>query len=233
MADQEVDQLARGLAALPLDVATACDLGTGRAVAFFADDLLRDVSTCEERVLTGLATPPCPDAETGEDIVNDANEYATRVQGACGSPGGPPAGLFEVLVRDLVEPLYPSGMEETDSARRRCRQAIGGAVNDAAGLARRRLRAWRVCHTQVLCAQTSGPCPDAETLAVFATASSRLDSMVHLRCDAYTPGDLGFGSPCPSIGSCGSLPVTTISELIACIDCVATSTVDEIVALGF
>ncbi len=233
IADQEVDQVLRGLAALPLDAPTACRAAVGRAVENFFADMGRDISDCRDNVLDGDVTPPCPDAETAADIAHNEAEYAARIADDCGGPAGPPAAALEAAIDALVQALYPLQVEDTDNTRRRCKNQIGATLGASSGFARQKARALRICRSQVLCGQTSGACPDSEALARITKSAAKNASSIASRCAAYTPAELGFGATCPALGSCGSLPTTTVAELAACVECVSEVAVDALIAVGF
>jgi hypothetical protein len=233
IAQQEVDQVSRGLAALPLDVTTACDVGVDQAITKLANDDLNDLSACEEKVLSGNVTPPCPDQQASDNLSGNATAYVTRIANACTGPAGPPASDVEDLASTLVDVLYPLHAEETDNQIQRCKSEIGNVANSVSGFARRKLNALGTCHIQSLCGQTSGPCPDSEASQRISQGATSMAQKIHSRCDPYTPSALGFGTTCAAIGGCGTLPTTTIDELIACLQCVGEGTVDEVIALGF
>ncbi len=232
IAQQEVDQASRGLATLPLDAPTACDVGKGRAVMTLLEDDLRDLAACEDRILEGHETGHCPNGETFDDLLVNAAQYAGRVLAACAAPG-PSANILSQLAFDLIDALYPTHAEEPDNARQRCKLAIRNSVVSTARYARRKLRTLRSCHTQRLCGQTSVACPDSEASAAIARAATSTANDIHTRCDAYTPSTLGYGPTCPSAGACGALPATTIDELITCLQCIGDEVVDGGESIAF
>ncbi len=233
IAREEVGQVSRGLTALPLDAATACTVGIGHSALTLLDDDLRDLSACEDRILDGHEPGPCPNTETTEDFALNDARYDARVVAACGAPGGPSAGTFAALASELTDALYPAHAEETVSAVKRCKVEIGRSATSSVGYARRKLRALKVCHQQQLCGQTSAPCPDSEATATILREAADTTADIHTRCDAFTPADLGYGPTCPSSGACAALPTTTITEVIACVQCVADEVVDSAVASVF
>jgi hypothetical protein len=189
------------------------------------DDDLRDLAACEDRILDGNGTGPCPDAETTDDLAVNESRYGTRLAALCADPPLP-AGIALVFAELLTDTLYPTHAEETDDDVKRCRTEIGRSVTLSSGNARRHLRALRTCYTQSFCGQTLADCPDSEAAASIAHAAASAASGIAARCSAYTPASLGFGT-CPSIGSCGS-PLTTIPELITCLQCVTDEVAVEV-----
>lgn len=232
VADEEVGQLSRGLAALPLAAPTACDVGRGHAVLTLLEENVRDLAACEDRILDGNEVF-CPNPETFDDLMLSAARYGARVVAACGTFVGPPDTQLTDLARDLVAALYPLHAEEPDNVRKRCTVEIASSATSTSGYARRKLRQLRICHTQGLCGQTPGPCPDSEASASILQSAISAAADIHSRCDAYTPSTLGYGPTCPSNGACGALPTTTIAELITCLQCVGDEVVDAGLAVSY
>jgi hypothetical protein len=231
VADEEVSQVSRGLAALPLGPATACDLGRRTALLSLFEDDLRDFAACEDRVLDGHENhPPCPDDETTTDLVTNVDRYGSRVAAACGAGELPPADV-ELLALLLTGQLYPTGAEEPDNAKIRCKTQIARSATSSVGYARRQSRTLRTCHTQLLCGQTSGACPDSEAADVIDRTATTYAADVHEECDAYTPSDLGYGATCGWFPPCDALPTTTIAELVGCLRCAADEAISEVIGL--
>ncbi|HEY2386769.1 MAG TPA: hypothetical protein VGK30_07385 [Candidatus Binatia bacterium] len=230
IAREEAKQVARGLTALPLDAPTTCQLAVGAAAAELADAYLRDVSTCEDRVLAGHTTPPCPDTETSGDLASSAARYDARVAAACGGPVGPTSADITAIADHLIQTVYPTHAEETDHDLRGCKSQIGEVANGSGNYGRGKLRALDGCHVQSLCGQTTGSCPDSEASHAITSRATIMQNHIHSSCDGFTPAMVGFGATCPAVAACGALPTTTIDELIACIQCVSDATADGVIA---
>jgi hypothetical protein len=233
IATEEVGQLARGLASMPLDAATACDVAKHQAALLLLVDDMTDMAACEDRILDGHEAGPCPNAETISDLAANAGRYDSRVNGSCGGSGAEPFTTFEDLAAYLIAGLYPAHVEEPNSALKRCKVEIASSATSSQGYARRKTSALRVCTVQRACGQTTAACPDSEADAAIQRAAALDASGIHTRCDAYTPAMLGYPATCPSLGSCSALPTTTIDELITCIRCIGDEVVDAALAASF
>jgi len=232
VATGEVGQLSRGLAAEPLDPAAACDVGKHQALLSLLANDMRDLAVCEGRILDGHELGPCPDLETSGDLATNAGHYVAGVSAACGAFEGAPATDIADLASALIAALYPAHAEEPDNNLNRCKTEIGNSATSTSRYARRKLLALRTCTVQRACGQTTAACPDSEASASIQRGAILAANDIHDRCDAYTPSMLGYGPTCPSDGSCGALPTTTIDELITCLQCVGDEVVDAAVALA-
>jgi hypothetical protein len=230
IAHAEVDQLSRGLAALPLDAGTSCEVGRAFYFLDLVDRDLRDLGACEDRIVDGNGTAPCPDAETADDIQLSDDRYAARLAELCPLASYPDSSTALDLATIVTDTLFPTHAEETDSGVKRCRIEIGRSVTQSSGNVRRHLRALRSCHTRRLCGQTSGVCPDSEASASIARGAANAANGITTRCGSYTPSSLGFGASCPALATCGALPNTTIPELIACLQCITDAVVADALA---
>ena len=234
IAHAEVAQMSRVLATLPISLATSCDIAVGLAAIELADDYLGDLSACEERILAGDTAAPCPDAETSDDLLASLDAFEALIAAGCGGAAGPPSTFVTDTADQLIQLVYPTHAPEADAGIKRCRSEIGAAAGSTSSFTRRKLFALRTCELQHACDSTSGPCPDSETTQQIASGASFMASRIHSRCDPYSPAALGFAATCPAVASCGGLPTTTISELIACVTCVAESVVEIVLeSLGW
>jgi hypothetical protein len=231
IAKEEVGQLSRGLADLPLDAVEACDVGKHQAVLSLVADDLRDLSACEKRILDGHEAGPCPNGETSDDVFVNMARYDGRIAEACAG-SGPSSTTIADLASVLITALYPVHAEEPDNDLKRCKVEIASSATSSSSYARRKLNAMRACTVQLACGQTTAPCPDSEATASIQRGAISAADDIHDRCDAYTPSQLGYGPTCPSEGACGALPTTTIGELIACLQCVGDEVIDAAVALA-
>ena len=229
VANAEVDQLSRGLAALPLAAAASCDVARAYYFLQLLDADLRDMAVCEDRIVDGHGTAPCPDAETATDISSNDDHYLGRLGALCPSSSYPTTTAALDLATTMTDTLYPTHAEENDNAVKRCRNEIGKSVTQSSGNVRRNLRALRSCHTQRLCGQTPGACPNSEASASITLGANRAASGITAQCTGYTPSGLGFGASCPAVGTCGALPNTTIPELVTCLQCVTDAVVADAV----
>lgn len=233
IAHAEVAQMSRVLATLPLAPATACDIAVGLAGIELADDYLGELSACEERILAGDTAAPCPDAQASDDLQASLEAFDALIAAGCGGAAGASSTFVTAPADELIQLVYPTHVQETDAGIKRCKSEIGAAAGATTSFTRRKLSALRTCQLQRACDSTSGPCPDSQAAQQIASGASSMASRIHSRCDPYSPAALGFAATCPAVGSCGGSPTTTITELIACVTCVAGSVVDDVVATGF
>jgi hypothetical protein len=263
LATRQVEQAITGAAALPLSAAANCSVSLGREYSRLADRELDDLATCEDRVIRGFETPPCPDATTVDRIAND--EESARVAasedcalldpqddlgfgavcpnvGLCGAVDvSDTDGLLECLrcvtadrTSLVVANLFPVSAEETDSAREDCRREIGARfAASGTSLGQRKLSRLRTCEATVGCGQITGPCPDSETLPAIDDARASAVAGITAECTGIDPQDLGFGLVCPSVYSCGGQETDSLAGLITCLTCITDGAVDELIALDF
>lgn len=228
IAEEEVDQLSTGLAQLPLSPGESCAVARGRAGRSLADALMRDRATCNDDWLRGHRTT-CPDGETLTDVGTDIDQYVSTVSSACGFDDSFAAVAIDDQVASLVATAYPAPLPEADQDKQVCKRQIGDTVGatGTGGFARRTLRFLTSCKVDSHCGQVVGVCPSASTTTLIATAAAGNAAAIHHDCDAFTPADVGFPTPCV----CSGLPVATIDDLVACLQC-ASSQVDFFVS-GF
>ena len=231
IAEKEVDQLSAGLAAIPVTSTEGCTIGRGVAAKNLADDLLRDLAACEDGVLRGHILA-CPDSETAADVAADVDSYVTSLGEFCGPAGGVSPALIEAMVDALLPAIFPVSAAEPDHDKQTCKRQIGDTVGVSGniGFGRRKLRLLTTCKLESHCGQVVGACPSASTDAAIARSAAANANAIHHDCDAFTPADLGFAA---ASCACNGLPLATIADLIACIQCESSNVADTISELTF
>jgi hypothetical protein len=263
VANQEVEQAITGAAALPLSAAANCTVSLGRAYSRLAERELDARATCEDRVIRGLDTPPCPDADTLQDIADEESRASGAAAADCAlldpqddlgfgavCPSVALCGAIDVsdatglldcircVTADrtslLVENLYPVSAEETDPLRESCRREIGDRLAlSTQSLGRRKIARLRNCESTVACGQIAGPCPDSETLPLIDDSRADAVAAITAQCTDIDPQDLGFDLLCPSVYSCGGQETDSLDGLITCLTCITDAVADELIALDF
>lgn len=114
----------------------------------------------------------------------------------------------------------------------KCQRGIG---RQSVRFLTRRTRRLQRCEDRVLRGKSSGPCPDAATTSALNTLESKFLQALCQQCggpdkvcggiDDLTPAAIGFAANCPAVvipggSSCGGA-ITTLTELVTCLDCVA------------
>jgi hypothetical protein len=99
---------------------------------------------------------------------------------------------------------------------------------------RHRTHTLQWCEDGLLRGKISGPCPDASAARTLARLEINLQRSICRKCggadqlcgggDDLTPAAIGFAATCPNVtipagASCGG-PITTLTELVTCLDCV-------------
>ncbi len=111
----------------------------------------------------------------------------------------------------------------------KCQATIGKA---AAGFFVARSKILGKCQAGVVGGKLSGPCPsgDQKTVDAIEKARVKMESAVCKACggpdklcdgvDDLTPAAIGFADPCPllQVGGSAGLPVTTLGELVECLE---------------
>ncbi len=131
-----------------------------------------------------------------------------------------------------IEGVKPSS---ADRALTKCQLAIGRAATKFYVV---KSKALAKCWDAVVTGTIVGPCPDPKAAALIAKAESKKASGICKACggadsvcgggDDLTPEQIGFVTRCPAVGpngSCGA-PVTTLADLVTCVDCVTEFKVD-------
>lgn len=114
---------------------------------------------------------------------------------------------------------------------RKCQREIGRQWST---FLRHRTRSLERCEDAILSGKIGGPCPNAKTARALARLDAKLPRLVCRKCggpdkacgtgDDLTPTAIGFAADCPSVtipagASCGGA-ITTLTELVACLQCV-------------
>jgi hypothetical protein len=160
--------------------------------------------------------------------------------GACDAPVTSCADIpscLECIGDDAVDQLIGLAYDSlvsiepaTEPELNRCQAAIGRA---AAKLVGARSRALARCWRAVDRGRAAAPCPDpgdGKAQGAIEDAEAQKDETICGACggadgacggtDDLTPPAIGFPSECPDVAACGG-PVTTLDELVTCVDCVA------------
>ena len=113
----------------------------------------------------------------------------------------------------------------------KCQRAIGQRWSR---FLRQRTRALQRCEDRLLRGSIGGPCPDVKTARALARLETGLQQSLCRKCgggdrrcgggDDLTPAAIGFAADCPNVtipagASCGGA-ITTLTELVACLECV-------------
>ncbi|HXJ33257.1 MAG TPA: hypothetical protein VMS22_04385 [Candidatus Eisenbacteria bacterium] len=155
------------------------------------------------------------------------------------SPGDV-ATCLVCLGRAAAEDLIALAAPPSNPALARCTAALPKAVSKLAVSTSKALAA---CWAARGAGAHANPCPvpgDGRAAAALATASARAAKVVCRACggadhacgggDDVSPATLGLPSVCPAVtvpggAACGG-PVTTLADLVACADCVASHDVE-------
>lgn len=141
----------------------------------------------------------------------------------------------EEAVDDVIGLSYDAlaaGQFGSNSAINKCQLAIG---KNAAKFIEAKNKALQKCEDGVLKGTVTGPCPDAiKALPAINKAETKKVAGICKACggpdklcgggDDLTPAVIGFASTCPSVtipggSACGGA-ITTVSDIVTCVDCV-------------
>jgi hypothetical protein len=177
------------------------------------------------------STPACPDFGSAgcTDAIADCGDVAACLSCASGAAAIAAVG---VDYDDLVPAAFG-----TKSTLNKCQRAVG---KEATKFLQARSKALQKCWDARLKGKHANPCPDpgdgkaraaidkaeAKKVAGICKACGGADK----RCgsgDDFLPAEIGFGASCADVtvpgapSSCGA-PVSTLEEMIACVDCVTS-----------
>lgn len=205
-------KIAKLRAKLALLIAHAC--GGGDKTCGSGDEPLPEI---------GWTTGLCPDiADSGctntitsclgvTDCVRCVDETAV---------GGTIDLAFDGFVLNTLDPTV-----------RKCQRTIG---KESAQFVATQLRALQQCEDRKLRGRTVGACPDFPAAAKLGRIQAKMQQKICKICgggsracggnDDLTPTQIGFASTCPDVtipggSACGGA-VTTLSQLVSCLDCV-------------
>lgn len=167
----------------------------------------------------------CPDFE-GTGCTNPIGDCADIAE-CLGCIGAAAAGQAVALpYGSLVLPTRDTAPELN-----KCQKMLGRA---AVKFLRKKSVALEMCEDRVRRGASTGPCPDARAAEKIAAAEQGKIKKICAQCggadrlcgggDDFTPSAIGFPAACPSVtvpggASCAGA-VTTLDELVACVDCV-------------
>ncbi len=118
-----------------------------------------------------------------------------------------------------------------DATVQKCQRTIG---RESARFVGAQVRTLQRCEDRVLRGKTSGPCPDGAALGKLGKSESAMQRKICTVCggsnracgggDDLSPSQIGFASTCPGVTvpggpACGGA-ITTLTELVTCLDCV-------------
>jgi cysteine-rich repeat protein len=183
------------------------------------------------------ALPSCPDfgASGCTQAIANCADIASCIQ--C-SADAAVAQAIALYYASLDPGAFASG-----SAINKCQQAIGKAT---AKFLAAKSKALQKCRNAQLVAGTSNPCPDGATGTVIGLAEQKKVTAICKACggpdklcggpDDLMPPMIGFAPICPDVTPPGAASCTgavgTMSDLVACVDCVTEAAVDCIDALA-
>lgn len=229
-------KLAVAQAELTADVADKCG---GKNRTCNAADTGKDADVPLTDVGWNVAT--CPDLEgTGcTNAIADCNDIVTCL--AC----------VGVAAANQASDVYYGSLalptQGIDRVLNKCQLTVG---KEAVKFLRKRSIALQKCEGRVRRGTSAAPCPDAKATEQIAGAEQAKVKRICALCgggdktcgggDDFTSADIGFLPTCPSVtipggASCAGA-ITTLDELIACVDCVTefkTDCVDALSALAF
>ncbi|HEY2387242.1 MAG TPA: hypothetical protein VGK30_09795 [Candidatus Binatia bacterium] len=202
-------------------IAKACG-GKDKSCGTVDDDALASI---------GWTIAQCPNLENGG---------CTNGIADCGGIGTCIGCIGEQAVDQANALYYGSRLPsdpKTEKALNKCQSTIGKA---AAAFLATKSKLLAKCFAAVAKAG-SGTCPDAKTATALAKASTKKSAAIAKACegpdktlgtgDDLTPAQIGFPATCldASVPICAG-PVTTLQQLIDCVDCVTEFKVDCVVA---
>ena len=165
----------------------------------------------------------CPNFEDGscDNAIADCTDVATCL--SC---------IADHAVTQAIATSYAALQPTTsaDKELRKCQVAIGKAASRyLEARAKSFARCWSIVHKA-----GAGPCPDATTIIALHKAEQQKVDAITSACggkdrtagtaDDLTPAQIGFPASCPGVTRPGeescARPVTTLPDLIECVDCV-------------
>ena len=170
----------------------------------------------------------CPNIEGGS---------CTNAIADCGDIGDCLACVIDAVVDQLIALSYDalqSGEFGTGSDVNKCQREIGKNVTK---FFISKSKALAKCEKDVLKGNILGPCPDAvKAQPEINEAESKKITNICNKCGGgdklcngvgdFSPGAIGFAATCPSVtipnggGSCAG-PISTLQDIVHCVDCVA------------
>ena len=149
--------------------------------------------------------------------------------------------IAERAVDGTIDQTYGALLASTPTDNKvlnKCQSAIGKAVT---GFLAARSKALSMCWDAVSKGKATAPCPDGKTQAAIAEAEAKKRTTICKACggsDKVCGGAadldpltmIGFTANCPDVTPPGGPPcahaVTTLDDLVTCVDCVAEFNVD-------
>jgi hypothetical protein len=229
---QTAAAIATAMTKLHTDIAKNCG-GADRVCGAGGDDA--------SLISIGWGVSSCPDLE---------NKGCTNAIANCNDIADCLACVGEQSVDQLTSLYYhdldlgsPSG-----SALEKCQLTIGKVT---AKFFAAKSKALQKCWNSVSNGSFPGPCPlpgDGKAQAAIAKAESKKVVSICKACggadkvcggsDDFTPAQIGFAATCPAVTvpgpppvACG-LPITTLTDMVACVDCVTEFKVDCVDSLA-
>ena len=239
---------------LPPDTVCRTEFGTALAVAKAAQKARngivkgccggdRTCGTADDETLASMgwgSTSECPNFENGQ-------------MGDCENAIAHPGDVADCLLcvaggatDQMIELLYRSLVETSDSAVKKCQRTIGKAT---VKFYQAKSRALEKCWEGRIAGRHGADCPtpgDGKAAAAISKAEAKKVQTICKACGGadglcngvgdMTTAAIGFPANCPAVTvpndggphggqNCGG-PVTTLASLVACVDCVAEFKVD-------
>ncbi len=209
-------------------------LATGIAKACGGDDKTCGTGGDDDLAAIGWNVGTCPDFETGDctNPITTCADIPTCL--ACVNEGTVDQAIG--LYYGALTPTDPKTKDKTEKALRKCQAAIGKATTAFfAGKSKTLAKCWSAVNKA-----GSGACPDAAASAAIDAARAKQAATVRKACagldkapgtaDDFGPAAVGFPAACQDVApvgaaSCGGA-VATLTDLVACVDCVTRFSVD-------
>ncbi|MBI3770751.1 MAG: hypothetical protein HY271_19960 [Deltaproteobacteria bacterium] len=170
----------------------------------------------------------CPNFEHGNctNAIDSCSDIPTCIECISEAAIDQAIGLYY----DALAPSDPTSKDKAEKALNKCQVTVGKA---ATKFLVAKSKSLAKCWTAVNKAG-SGSCPDGAAATAIAAAESKKQIAIKKACqgpdkvfgtaDDLTPTNIGFVGACPTVtipvgASCGHA-VDTLSDLIACVDCV-------------
>ena len=262
---------------------TACKREIARQAAKFSRAKIKALQKCEDAVVTGTSSGPCPDGKASTQIGKASAKLRAAIANRCGGGDHDCATigdndslasigwnvgtcqnlenggcndaiatcgdvatcvlcLNEAAVDQAIGLYYDAFTSGPSASVEKCQRAIGKETTKFFDAKRRALAK---CEDAVLSGASSGPCPDARASMLISKAETTKVAKLCNACggadqtcgggDDPTPAEIGFVGNCPAVDPPGAAPacghaITTVADIVQCVDCVTEFKVDCIAA---